>query len=42
MVQREPFTLASLRNAAAFDFTIYDSYQVCRIDKAHEEVRADA
>lgn len=42
MVQREPFTLVSLRDNGAFDFTIYDSYQVCRIDKVHEEVRADA
>jgi hypothetical protein len=41
MVQREPFTLASLRDDG-FDFTIYDSYQVCRIDKVHEEVRACA
>lgn len=40
MVQREPFTLVSLRDDA-FDFTVYDSYQVCRIDKVHEEVRAD-
>ncbi|NKS99376.1 hypothetical protein GS498_25325 [Rhodococcus hoagii] len=40
MVQREPFTLSSLRGDA-FDFTVYDSYQVCRIDKVHEEVRAD-
>lgn len=42
MVQREPFTLASLRDDGGFDFTIYDSYQVCRIDKVHEEVRAGA
>lgn len=42
MVQREPFTLASLRDDGAFDFTIYDSYQVCRIDKVHEEARANA
>lgn len=42
MVQREPFTLASLRDDGGFDFTIYDSYQVCRIDKVHDEVRADA
>jgi hypothetical protein len=42
MVQREPFTLASLRDAGGLDFTIYDSYQVCRIDKVHEEVRAGA
>jgi hypothetical protein len=40
MVQREPFTLASLRGDA-FDFTVYDSYQACRIDKVHEGVRAD-
>jgi hypothetical protein len=41
MVQREPFTLASLRNDA-FDFTVYDSYRACRIDKVHEDVRSDA
>jgi hypothetical protein len=43
MVQREPFTLASLREASsgAFDFAIYDSYEHCRIDHVHEEVRAD-
>lgn len=42
MVQREPFTLASLRDDGGFDFNLYDSYQVCRIDKVHEEVRVDA
>jgi hypothetical protein len=42
MVQREPFTLASLLDDGGFDFTIYDSYQVCRIDKVHKKVRADA
>lgn len=41
MVQREPFTLASLRGDA-FDFTVYDSYRACRIDKVHEALRADA
>lgn len=41
MVQREPFTLASLRDDA-FDFTVYDSYRACRIDKVQEGVRADA
>lgn len=40
MVQREPFTLLSLLGDA-FDFTVYDSYQVCRIDKVHEELRAN-
>lgn len=40
MVQREPFTLASLREDA-FDFTVYDSYRACRIDKVYEGVRVD-
>ncbi|MDB5478876.1 MAG: hypothetical protein JWM96_1371 [Alphaproteobacteria bacterium] len=42
MVQRDPFTLASLRGASsgAFDFAIYDAYAQCRIDHAHKEVRA--
>jgi hypothetical protein len=40
-VQREPFTLASLR-AEAFDFTVYESYRACKIDRVHEGVRADA
>jgi hypothetical protein len=35
MVQREPFTLASLR-VDALDLTVYDSYPACRIDKVHE------
>lgn len=42
MVQREPFSLASLRDDSGFDFTVYDSYAVCRIDRVHEEVRAGA
>jgi hypothetical protein len=41
MVQREAFTLASLRDDA-HDFTVYDSYRACRIDKVHAGVRADA
>jgi hypothetical protein len=41
MVQREPFTLVSLRGEA-FDFTVYDTYGACRIDKVHEGARADA
>ena len=41
MVQRKPFTLASLRGHA-LDFTVYDSYRACRIDKVHEGVRVDA
>lgn len=42
MVRREPFSLASLRESNAFDFTVYDTYAVCRIDRVHEEVRAGA
>lgn len=43
MVQREPFTLASLRAASSgtFDFAIYDTYHPCRIDRVHKEVRTD-
>jgi hypothetical protein len=41
MVQREPFTLASLRDEA-FDFTVYESYRACRIDKVQEALTADA
>jgi hypothetical protein len=41
MVQREPFTLSSLRGDT-LDFTVYDKYQVCRIDKVHEKARAGA
>lgn len=40
-VQREPFTLASLRDDAGFDFTVYDSYRACRIEKVHEQEKAD-
>ncbi|PRZ40904.1 hypothetical protein CLV47_11369 [Antricoccus suffuscus] len=40
-VQREPFTLDSLRHSGGFDFTIYDTYQPCRIDRVHEEVGGD-
>jgi len=45
MVQREPFTLASLRDSTldfAMDFTVYDSYRACRIDQVQEEVKAGA
>lgn len=42
MVQREPFTLASLREDNGFDFADYDSYEICRIDHVHHETRADA
>lgn len=41
MVQREPFTLASLRDHA-FDFTVYDSFEPCRIDKVHEQGGSNA
>lgn len=40
-VQREPFTLASLRDEA-FDFIVYDRYLACRIDTVHEGVRVDS
>jgi hypothetical protein len=42
LVQREPFTLASLRGASSdtFDFAIYDIYNPCRIDHVHKEVSA--
>jgi len=42
-VYREPFTLTSLRgaNRGAFDFTIYATFEPCRIDHVHKEVRAD-
>lgn len=39
-VQREPFTLASLRGVGTLDFIIHDTYAVCRIDQVHEEVMA--
>lgn len=35
MVQREPFTLASLSENNGLDFTVYDSYPACRIDNVH-------
>ena len=42
IVQRKPFTLVSLRGAStgAFDFASYDTYEKCRIDHVHKEVRA--
>lgn len=40
-VRREPFSLASLRDSDAFDFTTYAEYIPCRIDHVHKEVRAD-
>ncbi len=42
-VQREPFTLDSLRgaNRGAFDFTIYAKFEPCRIDHVHKEVKVD-
>lgn len=39
-VQREPFSLASLRSPDALDFTTYDSYEQCRIDHVHKEVKS--
>ncbi|KTR96384.1 hypothetical protein NS220_02435 [Microbacterium testaceum] len=42
IVQREPFSLASLRESSGFDFTVYETYAACPIDRIHEEVRAGA
>jgi hypothetical protein len=45
MVQREPFSFASLRDSAinyVMDFTVYESYAPCRIDQVHKEVKTDA
>ena len=43
LVQREPFTLASLRGAStgAFDFAVYAAYKQCQIDHVHKEMSAD-
>lgn len=40
-VQREPFTLASLRDDPGFDFTNYVTYQACRIERVHEQENTD-
>lgn len=40
LVLRKPFSLASLRDPYALDFTRYERYEVCRIDQIHKEVRA--
>ncbi|WP_068397703.1 hypothetical protein [Kribbia dieselivorans] len=42
VVQREPFTLASLRDDAGFDFTVYATYEPCPIDEVHEQGGSDA
>ena len=39
MVHRDPFRLASLRGDNMFDFAVYDTYAVCRIDQVHEQAR---
>jgi hypothetical protein len=36
MVQREPFSLSSLRTGA-MDFAVYDVYEPCRIEKVHQQ-----
>ena len=41
MVQREPFTLASLRPVLTLEVPHYDPYRPCQIDKVHLGVRAD-
>jgi hypothetical protein len=40
-VRREPFSLASLRGDNIFDFTVYATYNACRIDQVHEGARTD-
>lgn len=42
MVKREPFTLNSLRDPGAFDFSVYASYEPCPIHHVHKEANADA
>lgn len=39
IVVREPFSLRSLREDAMFDFTVYDIYAPCRIDRVHHDLR---
>jgi hypothetical protein len=39
MVHRAPFRLASLRDDSMLDFTVYDTYAVCRIDQVHDQAR---
>jgi hypothetical protein len=39
MVHRAPFRLASLRDDSMLDFTVYDTYAVCRINQVHEQAR---
>jgi len=43
LVQREPFTLASLRGASTgtFDFAVYAVFKQCQIDHVHKGVSAD-
>ena len=43
MVQREPFSLDSLRGGGAFDIDIVDhaAFRPCRIEHVHKEMRAD-
>ena len=42
-VQREVFSFSSLRAASedTFDFNVYPTYESCRIDHVHKEVRAN-
>lgn len=42
MVKREPFTLNSLRDTGAFDFTVYRSYKPCPVHHVHKKANADA
>lgn len=42
VVQRDPFTQASLHEDNGFDFTVYKTYEPCRIEKVHEQEKIDA
>lgn len=42
IVRRDPFTLASLHEDNGFDFTVYATYEACRIEKVHEQGKIDA
>lgn len=39
IVQREPFTVVSLREQSMFDLAVYEAYAPCPINRVHKEVR---
>jgi hypothetical protein len=42
MVKREAFTFNSLREAGAFDFTVYATYEPCPVHHVHKKANAHA